>query len=542
MKHLFWVAGITMMLAVNATGQVGPAPGEPLDLHDGGNVDGWSGVTAMYGSVLPVGETVTSVDYYAADARQFEIESELYNFVPLILRQEGGSRENSGGSYSIFDVGPVHVTQDIGVNSVEWTSMAVPNDGALYHPGFLQWQQDVDNTNGGVVSFANGTGTGMAQWDVDSSFYFSDDIGEVEVGYDFLGAAPGHSSAAFEGREYQVNFNMSACDETCKTLTPEPPPPPVEGIVGTLDLGDGGSVDGWSGITAMYNHTLEPGDTVEAVNYYTADNRAGEVESELYSFVPIIVKQEDALEAADGTNDGTGFFSIYEVGPVHTPNTPGENTFEWGSSAIPDDDALYHPAMVQWQDTLDDSNGGFVSFAGSGGTGMIQFNVDTSFYPDDLESLEPGFELTGLETHQSVANGREYQFNFVTGAFGGNFDPCDVNQDGACDATDFDVLATGVRGGDATADLNDDGSVNSGDLGYWVNDLMNTYFGDSNLDGEFNSSDFVAAFTAGKYETGNSATWAEGDWDGSGFFDSSDFVAAFTDGGFEIGPRGGVAA
>ena len=63
--------------------------------------------------------------------------------------------------------------------------------------------------------------------------------------------------------------------------------------------------------------------------------------------------------------------------------------------------------------------------------------------------------------------------------------------------------------------------------------------GDSNLDGEFNSSDFVTVFSAGEYEdelAGNS-TWATGDWNGDKDFNSSDFVAAFSDGGYEKGPR-----
>ena len=68
---------------------------------------------------------------------------------------------------------------------------------------------------------------------------------------------------------------------------------------------------------------------------------------------------------------------------------------------------------------------------------------------------------------------------------------------------------------------------------------MNTYVGDSNLDGEFNSTDFVVVFTANEYEDGipNNSGWAEGDWNGDGDFDSSDFVAAFTDGGYEMGIR-----
>ena len=73
---------------------------------------------------------------------------------------------------------------------------------------------------------------------------------------------------------------------------------------------------------------------------------------------------------------------------------------------------------------------------------------------------------------------------------------------------------------------------------FWIKDesIAHTYVGDSNLDGEFNSSDFVHVFTAGKYETGQTAGWGDGDWDGNALFDSSDFVAAFTDGGYELGP------
>ena len=49
----------------------------------------------------------------------------------------------------------------------------------------------------------------------------------------------------------------------------------------------------------------------------------------------------------------------------------------------------------------------------------------------------------------------------------------------------------------------------------------------------------LAVFTVGQYEDdvdGNSG-WAGGDWDGNADFNSSDFVVAFTDGGYELGPR-----
>ena len=81
--------------------------------------------------------------------------------------------------------------------------------------------------------------------------------------------------------------------------------------------------------------------------------------------------------------------------------------------------------------------------------------------------------------------------------------------------------------------------LDESDHAAWVHSIANTFFGDANLDGEFNSRDLVTVFEAGEYEdniAGNSG-WAEGDWNGDGDFSTSDLVAAFEDGGYEKGPR-----
>jgi hypothetical protein len=69
--------------------------------------------------------------------------------------------------------------------------------------------------------------------------------------------------------------------------------------------------------------------------------------------------------------------------------------------------------------------------------------------------------------------------------------------------------------------------------------LKKTWFGDSNLDGEFNSSDFTSVFQAAQYEDGvvQNSTWSTGDWNGDHEFDSGDFILAFQSGGYENGPR-----
>jgi hypothetical protein len=58
--------------------------------------------------------------------------------------------------------------------------------------------------------------------------------------------------------------------------------------------------------------------------------------------------------------------------------------------------------------------------------------------------------------------------------------------------------------------------------------------GDSNLDGQFDSSDLVRVFISGEYEDSitRNSTWAEGDWNGDLEFTTSDLVLAFTYGNY----------
>ena len=132
----------------------------------------------------------------------------------------------------------------------------------------------------------------------------------------------------------------------------------------------------------------------------------------------------------------------------------------------------------------------------------------------------------------------------LEGGGGGVEGDFDGNQ--TLDAADIDLLSAEVRAAtnDQAFDLTGDQMVNDADRLAWIKDLKNTYVGDSNFDGEFNSTDFVAVFTAGEYEDGiaENSSWATGDWNGDHEFDSSDFVSAFTDGGYELGPRAATQA
>ena len=124
-----------------------------------------------------------------------------------------------------------------------------------------------------------------------------------------------------------------------------------------------------------------------------------------------------------------------------------------------------------------------------------------------------------------------------------NGSPGDFNGNGVLDLADINMLVweSASQENNAKFDLNEDQLVNQTDVTVWAKDLANTWIGDANLDGEFNSGDLVVIFTAGKSELDTDANWGEGDWTGDHRFNSSDLVAAFTDGGYELGPRPVIA-
>ncbi|MCA9217985.1 MAG: hypothetical protein KDB27_33170 [Planctomycetales bacterium] len=140
-----------------------------------------------------------------------------------------------------------------------------------------------------------------------------------------------------------------------------------------------------------------------------------------------------------------------------------------------------------------------------------------------------------IDPAQNLTTGSAYLFDLDIGITG------DFNKDGVLDALDIDDLTAQLRGGanPSDYDLNSDGVVNQTDREIWVEQLANTYFGDSNFDGQFDTGDLVTVFSAAEYEDGiaNNSTWAEGDWDGDGDFGSGDLVFVFKRNEYEIGPR-----
>ena len=110
----------------------------------------------------------------------------------------------------------------------------------------------------------------------------------------------------------------------------------------------------------------------------------------------------------------------------------------------------------------------------------------------------------------------------------------DFNNDSLVDIQDIDLLCQAVRNGNNSFDLDGNGVINSDDIIVMIETILDSDIGDSNLDGIFNSRDFVTVFAAGEFEdaiAGNS-TWIDGDWNCDGDFTTRDLVFAFSRGNY----------
>jgi hypothetical protein len=110
----------------------------------------------------------------------------------------------------------------------------------------------------------------------------------------------------------------------------------------------------------------------------------------------------------------------------------------------------------------------------------------------------------------------------------------DFNVDGMINADDVDDLCIRIGSSNASYDLDDDGDVDSSDMHTMIHDILGTHYGDANLDGVFDSGDLIQLFASAKYETGRTATWADGDFNCDGVFNSSDLIVALADGGYSF--------
>ena len=179
------------------------------------------------------------------------------------------------------------------------------------------------------------------------------------------------------------------------------------------------------------------------------------------------------------------------------------------------------------------SNGGeTIQLLDSSGQTIQEFNYDDAWYPSTDGG---GYSLTIRD-----ATGPFERWNQSEGwrpSVGRGGSPglddavADINRDAEIDVSDVDLFCAMVRDRDLTADLTGDGSLED-DLDFLIQDVWRTTYGDTNLDGIFDSEDLIAISQADHFEDGirNNSSWRHGDWNCDGEFDTSDLVLAFQSG------------
>ncbi len=113
------------------------------------------------------------------------------------------------------------------------------------------------------------------------------------------------------------------------------------------------------------------------------------------------------------------------------------------------------------------------------------------------------------------------------GSFGTSI-PGDFNHDQVVDATDIDLLLDEVDAGthDQAFDLTGESQVTRLDVDYLVQDILGTSYGDTDLDGDVDTSDLTLAIMNFTGAEGAGKGWAVGDTDGDGDVDTSDLTKA----------------
>ena len=172
--------------------------------------------------------------------------------------------------------------------------------------------------------------------------------------------------------------------------------------------------------------------------------------------------------------------------------------------------------------------------------------VDEVLY-DDLMPWPTAADGSGasLQRTSAVVFGNDAASWQATDATPGQFDPGtvrgDFNRDAVVDAADINLLFVQLRSPepDLSYDLTGDGTVNDADRDELIINILNSTYGDADLNQVFSSEDLVLVFQAGQYEdtAALNSLWETGDWNGDGEFDSQDFVIAFQAGDYSLQAR-----
>lgn len=232
-----------------------------------------------------------------------------------------------------------------------------------------------------------------------------------------------------------------------------------------------------------------------------------------------------------------------EFGSYRGRGIAGTGTSIFNSDFQPADKGIGFEGSVVFADTstisfrsLDVARISIDGSASLGGTLDVSFpHLPEGFVPDPFYTVLESFDLSGSFANVqpgerlpvengtflvSYGEGSEFDANsvvlsdFLLGILG------DFDSNGILEVADINLLSANVGGTDDMFDLTNDGQITEADREFWVTDLKETFFGDADLNGTVEFSDFLTL--SGNF--GESGGWEHGDFDGSGLVDFTDFL------------------
>lgn len=210
-----------------------------------------------------------------------------------------------------------------------------------------------------------------------------------------------------------------------------------------------------------------------------------------------------------GTPSNPVAMRITSVRPPAFNDIPAHTVLGWNSPFTPDPNGGTNPPPPPARLTVTANASGTAVLWGWAGTGVV----------GDVNAAS------------SYLNGFTLELQRLLG---------DLNDSGALDASDIDLLFGAVNGpippADAQFDLNNDGVVNTvagasgSDADHWVEVIRGTRYGDADLNGSVGFSDLLSL--ARNYNTTGTAGWDLGDFNGDRAVGFADLLALARNYGF----------
>lgn len=179
---------------------------------------------------------------------------------------------------------------------------------------------------------------------------------------------------------------------------------------------------------------------------------------------------------------------------------------------------------------LKDGNGKVQLVSENGVISTFEYDSENG-WPSDADGLGASLERVAIEAGQPESWTASDEIHGTPGVSGFTYTPVnirgDFNNDELVTSEDITLLQQAIGNGstDLLFDLNDDSQVNKDDLDELVNNILNTNYGDADLDRIVNLSDLAKLATSFGL---SGKTWAEGDFTGDGTVDLSDLAVLAT--------------